>query len=485
MQLDAVSGSTGYVELKVSNTQNGTYSSLNPQVTYPLSRIWEDAQSKVKLVSFNENAVSDIIQMTNSSEANDIGRLHLTFSTTNENSYDETSNIILTSNLNDDIHTVEEDDKLYASINLGQYWQIAYNAGINSVTHNPRVSASINTNVGLHMIGSITATCNTSNSKTFWVYKASETGTGYTDNSHNRTDTVVFEVNDGTIARFSLTPYWDAAYNAGVASSSTHNMSISLSKDSGGGSNSKYVRFAIDGSCNGSSAEPKYLFANIAESSSSNVTTSTYSKDNVVQFSTSNSSSGAGSIISSSYIPLSNYWTTALTAGENSVKVSSFSISTKTTHKQYTVTASLSNGTSSKFSIYHENERYNTATYYNEKNVISGYINNTENIIFDFATMWRVYDSVFTAYRTTSSTLRTRLQYTSTAKDQLLIKYSEECGILIAVDNTTHKLNVAIVGHSGTDLTNMTLVNDKIYTVQSTSATPTWVWGSDENALRI
>ena len=284
---------------------------------------------------------------------------------------------------------------------------------------------------------------------------------------------------------FNLSSYWDAAYNAGVASSSTHNMSISLSKDSGGGSNSKYVRFAIDGSCNGSSAEPKYLFANIAESSSSNLTANTYSKDNVVQFSTSNSSSGAGSIISSSYIPLSRYWATALTAGENSVKVSSFSISTNTTHKQYTVTASLSNGTSSKFSIYHENERYNIATYYNEKNVISGYINNTENIIFDFATMWRVYDSVFTAYRTTSSTLRTRLQYTSTAKDQLLIKYSEECGILIGVDNTTHKLNVAIVGHSGTDLTNMTLVNDKIYTVQSTSATPTWVWGSDENALRI
>ena len=94
-------------------------------VTWPLANYWDSAQSKVKLVNFNENTVSDMIQMTNSSDTNYIGKLHLTFSAVNDYSYDRTSNIILTSNLNDNVHTIEENDKLYASINLGQYWDIA------------------------------------------------------------------------------------------------------------------------------------------------------------------------------------------------------------------------------------------------------------------------------------------------------------------------------------------------------------------------
>ena len=363
MWINLTANSTYFRTANVNLTMNNvTYATL------PLQNYWDTAQNKVNLLQ-NSNTVgatnADIVYLrknnglseSTTTNNNDIqvARLHLVHSTRDNSSYDDTSNIILSSNINNaDLANESSAGIIYARINLSGYWDIAqqsitfistdstnttYLTASGTVNDKTIVQALIgNTNnqsrpisnfdgterlvVRILKNGSFVSTSYVSLAKYWNAAQSAVTVAFNAPTTANLNDTVTIVKND-TLTTVTAKLYQDGntvylsadgtsstvkyAKLSITGGSSTHNPNLSISKYSSG---VKFIRCTLTTTC-GNTTVTKYLFANIATNSSVNTTASSYASTNALCLSLADSSSGAGTIITDAYINLSDYWDTA------------------------------------------------------------------------------------------------------------------------------------------------------------------------------
>lgn len=220
MWINLTSNSTYFRTANVNLTMNNvTYATL------PLQNYWDTAQNKVNLLQ-NSNTVgatnADIVYLRKnnglpeSTTANNndtqVARLHLVHSTRDNSSYDDTSNIILSSNINNtDLANESSAGTIYARLNLTAYWNIAQSKiQVSSISLTENTS-SYSSN--LYYNGTITL--NNNNSYSFSIMHAHlSSSTYYVNKNYSRADKIVFKYGRTYTELIQLNEYWDAAQSA-------------------------------------------------------------------------------------------------------------------------------------------------------------------------------------------------------------------------------------------------------------------------------